>query len=137
MNKKAFTLIESLVSVIILSICMAGGIHLYNYADNMTSLAIHKKVANEVINSSMEDLKSSDYFTITGTNNNTFVTTIINVGGLSATESINVVPVDDAGMPVAPGSESFKEITISFVWSEADDVTDDQRSHQIVTYIAK
>jgi len=133
MNSRGFTLIESLISILLLSICLAGGIKLYFYADQLSALSIHKRVANEMINSRIEDLRNSSYNSITTTGTAVSITTI-NVGGLSANEFVTVRLVDQTGQPITP--YAFKEVTVRVNWSESEDPNLNQRDYEVVTYIA-
>lgn len=126
MNNRGFTIIESLVSIILLSITLAGGIQLYFMADQLAGLTFHKKFATNVINSEMEILRNTPYANIV---NNT---TSIMVGGLSAQTNTSVVDVDAAGAPNPPFA--FKKVDIQVLWNEPGEGA--ARSYTITTYIA-
>jgi len=106
------------------------------HADQITALSIHKRVANELINSSLEDLRNTDYDSITTSTTGTFITSVYSVGGLSCTQSISVALVDDNGDPATPPFDTMKRVTINVNWGEAQEngVT---RDYNFVTYIAK
>lgn len=60
-TNRGFTLIESLISLLLLSIILAGGLSFYFNSDEIMSLAMHKKIAMEMANQSMEKIKKDGY----------------------------------------------------------------------------
>ena len=126
-NKNGFTLIEALISVIILSVTLAAGIQLLFNASKITGLVTHKKIAMELINTELELLRVALYSNII---NNT---TSIAVGGLSGQTITTVVDVDANGNPNPPFA--FKQVDIQVLWGEAGE-NPTTRSYDITTYIA-
>ena len=53
-NQRGSTLIEILVSMIIMAITLLGGLALYFNASEIQKMAIHKKMATEVASTKME-----------------------------------------------------------------------------------
>ena len=120
------------MAVILLAICLTGGIALYHQADQWTSYAIHKKMADEMITSTMENLRNTNYNNIVTVNGSLVGISTINVGGLSASETTTVT--DETGG--AGGGNSLKKVTVNITWSESEDANSDQREYKIVSYIA-
>ena len=60
-HNKAFSLIEVLVSLFLFSFVMVAGMGLYFNAQEIQSKASHKKMAVELVNSKIEELKGTDY----------------------------------------------------------------------------
>ena len=67
-NKKAFTLIEVLVCILLLAIILAGGISLYFNGTKIMTLAMHKKIAMEVVNQAMEQVRKDGYTNLSYSN---------------------------------------------------------------------
>ena len=60
-NKKAFTLVEVLISILLLSIILAGGMGFYFNSTDVMTRAMHKKIAMEMANQAMEQIKNGGY----------------------------------------------------------------------------
>ena len=60
MKRRAFTIIEVLISIIILAITLAGGASIYFYLSALTAQATHKDIAVQLANSKMEEYKRID-----------------------------------------------------------------------------
>ena len=58
-KNKAFSLVENLVSLLLITIIMVAGITLYLNASEVLAKALHKKMAVELLNSKIEDLKTA------------------------------------------------------------------------------
>ena len=82
-----------------------------------------------MITSSMENLKNTTYNNIVTVNGSLVGISTINVGGLSATETITVTDATENGNPL-------KRVAINIAWTESEDANLDQRDYKIVSYIA-
>jgi prepilin-type N-terminal cleavage/methylation domain-containing protein len=61
---KGLTLIECVISILILSVMLIGGLMLYNNANAIMSLAMQKKMALEMGIQEMEAIKSAGYVSL-------------------------------------------------------------------------
>ena len=113
MNNKGFTLIETLISILLLAIVLAGGLSLYFNGNEMVTLSTHKKMALEIANSKMEDLKAGGYVNLPSAGAAT--TTSIQVGSLNALQSVTVTNMDEAGVG---GAVDYKQVDVNIDWSE-------------------
>ena len=118
-TNKGFTIIESLISILLLAIVLAGGVSFYHNSDALMSMAMHKKMATEMANSQMEYLKIVPYDNLTNS------TTIINVGSLSGGQTVVVTPID----------ANYKSANVLVNWVETDKNT--TQVMNLVTYIAR
>ena len=118
-NKKGLTLIECLISILLLAVILIGGMSLFNNADEMISRATHKRIALEIANSKMDLLKSQDYSSITS------ATDSITVGSLVATRTTTVTPVGG----------QYKNVKVRVDWTGGGNMTAPQHI-EIETYIA-
>ena len=119
LNNKGLTLIEILISILILAIMMAGGMSFYFNADNMMALAIHKKVALEVAANTLETIKGNGGYSdptlpLTGTCNALTVVTI----GLDYQPSVCVNDIDEP-IPAGNGSVDFKQVKAIVTWNQS------------------
>lgn len=62
-NNQGTTLIEVLISIILVAITTLGGIALYFNATELQSIVFHKKMAIELANSKMEECRRTDCIT--------------------------------------------------------------------------
>ena len=60
-NDGGYTLIEALVSLVMISLVTLGGLSFYRNATKFQQMAIHKQVATEIANSKLEDIRRKGY----------------------------------------------------------------------------
>jgi prepilin-type N-terminal cleavage/methylation domain-containing protein len=65
MNKKGLTIIECLLSIIILAIMLTAGMAFYFNAQASMRWSIHKRIAIEMASAEMESIKNSSYASTT------------------------------------------------------------------------
>ncbi len=115
-EKQGSTLIEVLVSMVIIAVAALGGIALYHNSAELKTIALHKKMASESANSQMEEFRAMAY---SDSALNVGVTTSdITVGGLSADV------IDGLGMTVTvtdPGL-GYKKIQVDIDWEEVSQI---------------
>ena len=121
-NNKGFGLIETLISILLLSIVLTGGMAFYFNGNEFMGLAKHKKMALEIANSKLEDLKNFGYGSLPPAG--TLVVTNIAVGGLSAVQTTTVTNQDD---PVGGNPVDYKEVRVRVDWTEAGKITAPQQ----------
>src|SRR5262245_50589486 len=114
MNNRGFGLIESLVSLLLLSIVMVAGMAFYTHCDEQLGMAMHKKMATEIANCKMEDLKRNGYGSLPAVG--TPVVETITVGQLAATRTTTVTDKDD---PAGGTTPDYKEVKVRVNWTEA------------------
>jgi prepilin-type N-terminal cleavage/methylation domain-containing protein len=136
-NNSGFTLIECLISIVLLSIVLAGGIRFYFNSSGIIGLVSHTKLATEIANSKLEDLKRAGYASLpsAGPGVTTALTTtedparvLIDLGGSKT------VTVTDKADPVGVPDPDYKQVDVKISWTEAD--TNTLRETQFTTYMA-
>ena len=60
-KKAGHTLLESLICIILLSLVSVGGFYFFMYASEVETMAIHKKIATEIVSTKMEELRTVSY----------------------------------------------------------------------------
>jgi len=122
------TLIEILVSMVIMAISVLGGIALYFNASELQKMAMHKKMATELANSRMEELRTMSCATITGLSTNW---TDLQIGGLllegADSKGIKMEPPVDQG--------SYCEVELQIKWNEVGQINRDFVIN-LATYVA-
>jgi len=98
-TKRGFTLIESLISLILLSIVLTGGMQFYFNSQKLVSLASHKRLALHIANARLEEMRKNGYGALPNPapGPGVVTTTTITVGGLTASRVETVVDVDANG----------------------------------------
>ena len=131
-NNQGFTLIETLISILLLSIILFAGMAFYFNGDEFMTKAMHRKMAQEMANSKMEDLKRAGYANLPASGTSV-VDATVKVGGLSATRTTTVTNKDDpsGGNPI-----DYKEVKVRVDWNEAGKVTASPQSFSITTFMA-
>jgi prepilin-type N-terminal cleavage/methylation domain-containing protein len=125
MNQRGMTLVENLVSMMLLTIVLTTGMSFFFGANKMTTLVVHKKMATELVNTKMEDLRRVAYSSVI-----TAAAENVSVGALTGQRTVVVTDVDD---PVGAGTD-YKEVRVGVSWVEAENNT--TRATEAVTYIA-
>src|SRR6185503_3413373 len=94
--QSGFTIIESLISLILLAIVITGGMQFYFNAQKIVSLASHKKIAIQIANTRLEEIRRNGYGSLEepATGVPQACPTAVTVGGLSATCTEATVAVD-------------------------------------------
>lgn len=132
-NISGFTLVETLISILILAIVLAGGLSLYFNSSAISALMTHKKFATELTSKIMEELKKNGYASLPlpGPGIPTALTTADDPSHiiLDLTPATKTVTVTDIGSPV-----EYKQVDVIVNWTEAGKST--PRSAQATTYIA-
>ena len=105
-SPSGFTLTETLISIVLLSIVLAGGMGFYfNSTDAMTR-AMRKKIAIEIANENMEKLRNLAYASMTSPQT-CIPGATPNVGGLVGTCSITITAVS-----------TYKQMVVNVTWTE-------------------
>jgi type II secretory pathway pseudopilin PulG len=113
-SSKAFTIIEAMIAILLLGIMMAGGIAYFTLATKHASENAHEKIALELAQSKMEDVRSS-----TPSSGWTDVT-------------IGYLP----GNMIMKWDSSSRTYDVGVVWHEPDDDSAQDRSVNLITYIS-
>jgi prepilin-type N-terminal cleavage/methylation domain-containing protein len=119
MKHRALTLIEVLVSVIILAVTLAGGASIYFHVMGITEQGTHRNIAVQMANSKMEVLKSMDYTTLSSES-----PVDVSAGGLLMRR---VVTITDIGSPV-----EYKQVQVDMTWYESNKL----QTINLTTYIS-
>jgi len=109
-SAQGFTLLENLVSILLLGLTLCAGMVLYYNGDEIVGLATHKKIITEAINREMEDIRTAGYHNIPDPGN--VDVSYFTVGGLSVQKKVMVDYPPD-------GASDYKQIRIEAHWSEA------------------
>jgi len=112
------TLIEILVSMIIMTITVLGGMALYFNASELQKMAMHKKMATELANSQMEKLRTMSCAAISALDHNW---TDLQIGGLL------LAGADGKGIKVEPPVDqgNYCEVEIKIKWNEVGQINRD------------
>jgi type II secretory pathway pseudopilin PulG len=127
---QGFTILETLVSIIILTVFLSGGIAIYTNATAIMTVATHKKIAMEMANQFLEQLKKAGYSNALLTDTAGGWTpaspgTIITFGDFSANLQRRITNT---------GSPSNKTVEVRVTWTEAGKQTSELT---LATYIAQ
>ena len=107
--KKGFTIVEALISILILAIAMAAGMMLYFTADEHSALGLHKKMATEMASKTMEDLVNRSFNSLNGLNESSSVTF----------GSIYTANYTATSTPITESGKTYLQIDLTTTWTEA------------------
>ena len=117
-----FTIIECLISLLILAILMTGGMAFYQYSNDLMKAATHKRIAVEIANAKMEDIKKNGFGSLPSIDG-LWQTNPITIAGLSGQQNVYVYDVSN-----------YKRVAVENTWLEPG-----KTGNQVVkleTYIA-
>jgi type II secretory pathway pseudopilin PulG len=123
------TYIEALISLLLLSVILSAGIRVYFNADEIMVVSTHKKIALEIADAALEEIKRNGYSSLPpgGT---ILPVQQITVGGIQAEKRLLVFDRDE---DPADGTVDYKEVRVEIQWQEAG--SDVQRQDRITTLI--
>ena len=147
LSADGFTVIETLISILLLAITLVGSLSIYFNADRVTTFVGHKKMAAEIVNSRMEELRRLDYdlyfgnmsatYALDASNesdsagqnfNDTPTSPPLTIGDLEVTaRTINVTNVPLGSSP------THKKVTGNVSWTEANQAQ--PREFEITSFI--
>lgn len=119
-SESSFTLIECLVSIIILAVLLTAGMAFYFNAQEALRGAIHKRIAVEMASAEMESIKNTDYANISL---GTWPQSDVSIGNLTGKTDVDV---SDMG--------GFKQVHVVVSWQDA--AKSASQNVSIDTYIA-
>jgi len=139
-NKNGYTLMEALVSLVMISLVTLGGLSFYRNAAKLQRIAMHKRVATEIANSKLEDLRRTGYLSLPDPatvtlmediNVNTGTPPVLaeHFGTMTVQRSVTV---DDILDPVS-GNTEFKKVDVLVSWQEVG--ANNAHEIQLTTYI--
>jgi prepilin-type N-terminal cleavage/methylation domain-containing protein len=132
---RGLTLIECLISLLLLTILLVGGMAFYFYAHQSLRWSINKEIATGIANCEMEDIKNSGYNNLPNPALNSCLDdpnrakNNVIVGNLPATaqERVSVCGRND-------GTMDYKEVQVSITWQQPNKTSPETVS--LVTDIA-
>jgi prepilin-type N-terminal cleavage/methylation domain-containing protein len=136
MPKQGLTIIECLLSIIILAIMLTAGMAFYFNAQTSMRWSVHKRIALEMAGAELEKIKNAGYSNLPDpcpgpagcviTNPNVAVGALVSLS--------NTTVVKDVDEPGTPAGTDYKQITTQISWQDAGkSVT---QSARLDTYIA-
>lgn len=123
-EKRGFTLIEIMVSILLLAITLTGGMVLYHNAEQIMALMVHKKVAMELADEKMEEIRNKPFVSLPN-NDVPVVESNLKITGLPASRKT----------VISQPASNLKEVRVEVNWNEAGAVT--AKSVELVSYVAK
>ena len=109
---RGYSLLEALVSLLILAIVIVSGSAFFTYAREIQALAAHKRMARELINSKLEALKNAAYADLPDPSVPDI--TNVTVGHLPGQQTTTVTDLTGAfGTP-----EGYKSVTTKIAWNQ-------------------
>jgi len=121
-KQNAFTLVEVLISILLLAIVLTGGLALYLNATDLTALVSHKKMAIQIANDVLECCKNQPYDSINVTN----CSPSLMIGGLTPTIT---------GTVTEATNPTRKIIAVKVAWTDPGRATDLSQEINLVTQI--
>ena len=114
--QKGFTIIECLISILLLAIVMVGGMAFYFNSTGHLTAATHRRIAAELANARLEAIKNNGYAVLPpqplGPPLGIWLgPTDITIGGLTGQQEVYVFDV-----------ENYKEVRVRIYWNEANAV---------------
>jgi len=107
--QKGFTLIEVMLSILILAIVMIGGAAFFTYGSSQLRMSKHSRLALELAGEQIENLRAVGFSGLADETENG-----LPLGDFTATRQTNVVGIDENG----DGIVDYKKVTVTVAWME-------------------
>ena len=128
-SHNGMTLAEVLISFLLLSIVLVGGMGFYFNSTDVMTMAMHKKIAMEMATQAMEQIKNGGYGSLPNPASGNWETaSTVTFGNFSAQKQRRVTDVEGTSPNIN------KRVEIQFNWSEPGRQTSQLVS--LATYIA-
>ena len=122
--ESGFTIVEALIAIILFTITLAGGMSIYLHGNRIVALSTHKRIAVEIANLRMEELRAMSYtaFNTAFPVSNPLVPEVFTdanpptIGQMTAARTITVTNVPPVATP------DYKEVEVNVSWTEANHV---------------
>jgi len=108
---KGFTLVEVMISIVILLIGIFGVWAYFIYSQNALELAVKKRYASQICHMRLEELRSVDYNALSGYEETNTPIKIENLDGFRNTVVENIDENND-------GRTDYKKITVRVNWNQ-------------------
>ena len=139
---KGFTLIETLISILLLSIVLASGAGFYTNSTRVMMLATNKRIALEMGIQAMEQIKNSGYAVLPNCTTNPSqcgVWVDVPLTGWVTSNTFPSIPTPPSRQrritdEASSGTNANKKIEIKISWVETGNAT--PREISLVTYMA-
>jgi len=103
-----FSLIEAMIAIILLTLILVGGMAYFFYANDSLKVANYRRIAAEIAQSSMEQIKSANYTTLQSSFDSN-----VTIGTLTGNRTISVSnQIQDADGSV------YKQVTVNLTWDQ-------------------
>ncbi len=114
-RQNAFTLLEVLISILLLAIILTAGLSIYTNASAIMTKAMHKKIAMEMANEQMELIKNDGYLNLPNPAPGTWENpSSITFGDFTAAWRRRITDVEGTSPNIK------KQIELEVSWTEAD-----------------
>ena len=122
--RKGFTIIECLISILLLAITLAGGMAFYFYSTGYLAAATHRRIAAELANARLEEIKNAGYANLPepapaapGLWDDPDVPGVppepVTISGLTGQQEVYVRDIDING-----GGTDYKQVEVKIIWNE-------------------
>ncbi len=107
--RKGFTLIEVMLSILILAIVMIGGAAFFTYGSSQLRMSKHSRLALELAGEKIEKLRAVGFSGLANETENG-----LPLGDFSATRRTTVLGIDEDGDSI----DDYKKVTVTVSWNE-------------------
>ena len=132
-QKKALTIIECLLSIIILAVMFAAGMAFYFNAHASMRWSVHKRIALEMAGAELENIKNNGYAALPNpapAGNLWQGPLAVAIDNISGQKNIYVYDIDANG----DGATDYKQVRVVINWQDAGKKS--TQSTRLDTYIA-
>ena len=103
-REQGYLLLEAIICFALISYVLAGGVRFTQFSNEFYVYANHKKLATQIADETLEDLKRNGYHSLpTSTQTST-----VDLAGISGTQTVAVSDVGD-----------YKHVNVNVAWIEA------------------
>ena len=125
-ENEGFSIVESLISILLLAIVLAGGMSFYFNSSAIMAQVAHKKMAMEIANQAMEKKRIATFSSLTATGWVDDDTPIVSFGDFSTQVRKKITNM--------VGTPPYKQVEIEVSWTEPGQQS--QSTIALATYMA-
>lgn len=111
--RKGFTIAECLISLLLLTVILVGGMAFYFYSTEYLSFATHRRMVTELANAEAEDIRNDGFASLPDPVPNGLWLArsqeAVTIGSLSGTKDVYVFDVPGVG---------YKQVEVRISWNE-------------------
>lgn len=133
-STNGFGIIECLISILLLTFIMVGGMSFYIYSNSYIKVTTYKRIASDLANSKMEEIKQAGFSGLHETWDPCVIDTSHSIASLPVNATITTCVVDNR-TDCSPPCKYYKQVAVNVTWNQPGQST--PQSIRLDSFIAQ